>query len=164
MKAESDKGSASERHRWQFSLRGLLVMPVLVALLLGLTMHRIESNQRQRQAVHGLWQMGVLTSEGDRAPFMAPLSGIDWVWHHREGWMDDLLGTHKPIALLFTEDQFKDRPRHGTELAELVNTIDRVPSIEAVLVEGTAMSAEDVEKLRQSLPGIEVRQVRRSTH
>jgi hypothetical protein len=167
MIASEDK--APVRRPWRFRPRSLLVFGTLVALIIGLAAHRIERNRRQREAVHELWQMGALTTESIDAPFLAPATGIDWIWHHREGWSDNLWSAHRPIAVLFTEEHpymnyHKDYPSLPTEPDGVANAISSVPSIKDVFVEGAAMSPAEAERLRQLLPGIEIHQEPRTRH
>jgi hypothetical protein len=78
---------------------------------------------------------------------------------HREGWLENLQGTHEPISVLFREE-FVEQVIQGTDFNDVVDAIRRVPSIKAVFFEGAAMSPENVEKLAKLFPGIQVRHVK----
>jgi hypothetical protein len=96
--------------------------------------------------------------------FTAPLGELDLAMRNRKTWIDDLWGTSAPVAVLFDEQIYPDRRLDGTKLLDLVSVIRSVPSIKAVFIDETWMGAEDIEKLRKTIPGVEVHYERRTSH
>ena len=139
-----------ERRRFQFRLRTLLLLPVFVALV-GMVYLRIEHNRDQREAVHELWEMGVLTADHPEDEFWAPSFGTDWMWHHKEGWFENLRGTHEPSAILFWNEWYSYKAEDVTA------AVRHVPSIKHAFVNPGKISEEELAKLRLLLPNVEIR-------
>ena len=136
------------RRRFQFSLRTLLLLPVIVATA-GTIYLRIEHNRDQREAVHDLWRMGVLTANRPGDDFSAPEFSKDWMWHNKEGWFENLQGTHKPQFILFWNDWYSYKAE------DIAAAVHHVPSIKHAFVEPGKISEEELTKLRLLLPNVE---------
>jgi len=140
------------RHWLQFKLRTLLLLPLALSLIFGLTI-RAHQNRQQRFAAYAIWHMGGYTSDGPGKPFGAPLSGLDWVMRKRTTtWLDDLLAAPAPHAILF--DGPRKFPDHN--ITKLTATIQRLPSVKAVFFVNTSVSPESIKKLQQALPHCQV--------
>jgi hypothetical protein len=136
--------------RWyQYSLRTLLLLPVLVAIA-GAVIHRIEHNRAQREAVHRLWRMGALTSNGPEQPFHAPFGALDMAVSHREGWLENLHGTHEPWAVQFHSDYYT------YDAEEIAGLLRGVPSIKHVFVEHGVIPEEELARLRLLVPDVQM--------
>jgi len=116
---------------------------------------RIEHNRDQREAVHALWEMGVLTADRPGDGFGAPSFATDSIWHHQEGWFANLQGTHEPWAAHFRKQYY---PCGLEGIAALVR---RVPSIRNMFVDPGVFGEEELEKLRSLLPNVEIHVVER---
>ena len=139
----------SGRCRFQYSLRTLLLLPVVVAIA-GMLYLRIEHNRDQREAVHGLWEMGVLTADRPGDDFWAPSFGTDWMWHHKEGWFANLQGTHEPQAILFWNEWYSYKAE------AIAAAVRHVPSIKHAFVNPGKISEEELATLRLLLPNVEI--------
>jgi hypothetical protein len=138
--------------RWyQYRLRTLLLLPIVVVIG-GIVIHRIEHNRAQREAVHDLWRMGARTADGPGQPLLAPLSESAMMISHREGWLENLQGTHEPCAVLFYNDYYT------YDAEEIARLLRGVPSIRHVYVEHSVISNEELERLRLLVPDIEIHQ------
>jgi hypothetical protein len=137
------------RRRFQYSLRSLLLLPVIVAIA-GMVYLRIEHNRDQREAVHGLWEMGVLTADRPGDDFGGALTGIDMMWHHKEGWFENLQGTHEPSAILFWNEWYSYKAE------EVAAAVRHVPSIKHAFVYTGKILEEELAKLRPLLPNVEI--------
>ncbi len=138
-------------------MRTLLLVPVVVAVI-GACANRMQHNRQQRDAVHTLWQMGVLTSDEPDQVFWGPGSNLDWVWHDRENWLDDLVGTHRPIFVGVMEPSGSQVNQRigGTDVDRFANAINSIASVQEVFVQGRAMDANGVERIRYLLPHVRV--------
>lgn len=144
-------GKSRNLRWWQFSLRTLLLLPVLVSLFAFLGT-RIHGNRQQRDAVHALWRMGVTTCNHENQPFTAPSSGIDWIWCNRENWIDDLIGTHEPIAACYDIRDSGNGDFSEGDCMEFAALAKRVPSIKNVVLIG--MDDQSVKRIKELLPGV----------
>jgi hypothetical protein len=142
--------------RLQFSLRTLLLLPVVVAVLSGAIVSRIHQHRQQREAVHELWHMGVETSYGIGERFSRPESGLAWIHHKHKNWLDDLLGTEQPFAVLVRKGDYYEWHYEGAGLQDFADTLRKIPSVKYVAVDETVLSDEQAERLSRELPAIQV--------
>ena len=151
---EPQLGEPKPGRRFQFSLRTLLLLPVIVPIA-GMVYLRIEHNRDQREAVHDLWKMGILTADHPGDIFGGAVFATDMIWHNKEGWFENLMGTHEPIAILLK------RPWSPYKAEQIAGIVQRVPSIKCICVKADAVdpdgiSEEDLAKLRILLPNVVV--------
>jgi len=153
MTAESEMQVGPQRHRWQFSLRTLLLLPVIVATILGMAVSRIERNRLQREAVHDLWLIGAGTAFGPGDIFYGPGGGVAMAMHQRKNWLDNLLGTLDPCAVLFNNDHYE------YDAKEIAKLLHGVPSIKHAFFSDNIISKEELDRLRLSVPDVQIHHI-----
>jgi hypothetical protein len=142
------------KRRWyQFSLRALLVLVLLVSVGMSWFAAKLEKARRQKEAVQAIGKLGgFVIYEGNRLPTGEVPHGAPRVQAPWPSWLETVLG----------QDFFWDAERvywYGN-CPELTDTVlgylRDLPGLRLVCLEDTQVTPEGVKKLREALPECEI--------
>ena len=131
-------------------MRTLLLMVLGASTVFGRISWNAHVNRTQQQHFRAIWKLGggIGFEEGQ---FLSMPLGKEWPAEPRRNWFDEVFGRQTPNYVLFAARNEAEKIDDG-DLDALIALLGRLPSVKLVQLQGSAVSAHGVDRLRSALP------------
>lgn len=152
----------------RYSLRSLLLGVLLLCVGIAALAYRANAKRSEQEAVETIWQMGgAVVFEGEQYSviplldssgefFVPSMSNKKSAWRT---WLDCAFDSRTPCQVLFNDD-YKLHNVNDDDVDDLIEAISRIPSIKVIFLDGTRITNEGAQRLRNALSHCEIRNPR----